>query len=90
MSNQKTLAEGKEMLYNHFRIYHNQWGEYCVSRKLSGRMVSYNSGFANLADAKKFINLINPQELELVQIVEIANKIKNKKSLQQRESKFLN
>ena len=70
------MQVGEERTYNHFVIYLNQWGEYCVSRKLTPeRMVSWNSGFKTLKKAKQFINAINPVELPQEEIERIAEKI---------------
>lgn len=66
-----------EIVYNHFKIYLNRWGEYCVSRKLSDRMVSYNAGFKYLKTAKAFINRINPKELEPKEIENIAKRFRD-------------
>lgn len=70
------MKEDSEIIYNHFRIYLNTWGEYCVCRKLTGKMVSYNSGFNSLKTAKKFIDKINPLELDPKEIEGIAKKMK--------------
>ncbi len=80
MSNQKTLGVDKEMHYNNFRIFHNQWGEYCVCRKMTGSMVSWNAGFPTLAKAKEFVNIINPEELDQKSIEEVATKLKGNRA----------
>ena len=64
-----------EIVYNNFRIYLNQWGEYCVCRKMTGQMVSWNAGFLSLKTAKAFINKINPVELPQKRIEEIAERM---------------
>lgn len=61
-----------EIIYNHFRIYLNKWGEYCVCRKMTGKMVSWNSGFLSLKTAKAFIDKINPVELPQKEIEDLA------------------
>ncbi len=74
------MKTGEEIIYNHFRIFLNNWGEYCVSRRYGSGMVTWNSGFDSLVKAKKFINKINPHELPEKEIIEIAEKIKKSKN----------
>lgn len=68
------MKEDIEIIYNNFRIYHNKWGEYCVCRRLTGRMVVWNAGFLSLKTAKAFINAINPFELPKDEIEALAEK----------------
>lgn len=70
------MKEETEITYNHFRIFLNKWGEFCVLRKLTGNMVTYNSGFYSLEKAKKFVDKINPKEFDKQGLEKIAAKIK--------------
>ena len=70
------MKPGQSIIYNHFEIYLNNFGEHCVCRKLTGSMVTYNSSFKKLEQAKKFINIINPIELDKSEIEKIADKLK--------------
>lgn len=67
-----------QILYNHFIVYLNKWGEYCVCRKMTGRMVAWNSGFLTLQKAKAFIDKINPVELPQKDIEEIAEQMQGR------------
>jgi len=49
------LEEGKDEVYEGYRIYHNFYNEYCVSFQ-DGEMVKYNSSFATVGKAKEYID----------------------------------
>lgn len=70
------MKENTKIIYNHFYIYFNRYGEYCVCNKMTGSMVSYNAGFKTLKVAKIFINKINPTQFSNDEIEKIADETK--------------